>query len=199
MIEVPATAVTDPAWLSAQLDLATRLYPRADRPTLGVLWWYSASVVLLGPAVSGLDPALASVTLTLYSDGRLVDARSGSFDGQMGPRVREMLESAISSVSSVSGARARTLWAIATDSLANRMLWAGTPELASSLAAAVGPELPQPRYVEVAGRQFVRRVSCCLIYQGTNTAKCTSCPRQTPAERLARLTQAAGIVPGQTS
>ena len=39
--------------------------------------------------------------------------------------VREMLTAAISSVASVSGARSRQLWAITTDSLANRLLWAG--------------------------------------------------------------------------
>jgi hypothetical protein len=193
MIEVPATAIADPGWLESQLDAAKRLYERADRPTLGILWWYSASTVLLGPAVSSCDPALASVRLTVHPDGRLVDARSAVFTGDMGPRVRQMLISAIGSVSSASGARERTLWAITTDSLANRLLWAGKPELAVPFAASVGPELPRPRYVEVAGRQFVRRVSCCLIYQGTRTTKCTSCPRQTPEERLTRLTRAASI------
>jgi hypothetical protein len=186
MISVSASAIEDPTWLDAQLTLASRLYPLGTRPVLGVLWWYSASTVLLGPVVAGQDPALKSITVTLHPDGRLVDARSAAFTGQAGPRLREALDTAISSVSAVSGARARTLWAIATDSLANRMLWAGTPALAAPLADAV-PELPTPRYVEVGGRQFVRRVSCCLIYQGTSTSKCVSCPRQTPEERMARL------------
>jgi hypothetical protein len=186
MIRVSASAIEDPSWLDAQLALSARLYPLGTRPVLGVLWWYSASTVLLGPVVSGQDPALKSITMTLRSDGRLVDAQSSAFNGEVGPRLREALDTAISSVSAVSGARARTLWAITTDSLANRMLWAGTPALAAPLAAAI-PELPAPRYVEVGGRQFVRRVSCCLVYQGTNTTKCVSCPRQTPEERMARL------------
>jgi hypothetical protein len=192
VIEVPATSLEDASWLDAQLTLASRLYPRATRPVLGVLWWYSASTVLLGPVVLGEDPALKAITLTLHTDGRLVDARSTAYTELAGPRLRETLVSAISTVSTVSGARARTLWAIATDSLANRLLWAGKSSLAVSLAAAVGPELPVPRYVEVGGRQFVRRVSCCLIYQGTNTDKCVSCPRQTPEARLARLAQQVG-------
>jgi len=192
VIEVPATCVEDSSWLAAQFGLAARLYSRATRPVLGVLWWYSASTVLLGPAVAGEDPALKAITLTLHTDGRLVDARSSAFDGEMGPRLRETLISAISSVSAVSGARARTLWAITTDSLANRLLWAGKSTQAVALASAVGPELPVPRYVEVGGRQFVRRVSCCLIYQGTSTTKCVSCPRQTPETRLNRLAQQVG-------
>jgi hypothetical protein len=187
MIEVPATSVTDPAWLSAQLSLSARRYPLGDRATLGVLWWYSASTVLLGPFVDGKDPALQAITLLLEADGRVLDARSGAFSGSAAPRVREMLTSAISSVAAVSGARARQLWAITTDSLANRLLWAGRTARAQDIAASIGPELPRPRYVEVNGREFVRRGSCCLIYQGVTTAKCTSCPRQKPAERLARL------------
>jgi hypothetical protein len=186
VIAVPATSVVDHEWLDTQLSLARGLYPRATRPVLGVLWWYSASSVLLGPVAAGEDPALASVTLVQQPDGRLVDARSVPYTGPPGPRMREMLTAAIAAVSAVSGARARTLWAIATDSLANRLLWAGRPESAGPLADAV-PEMPRPRYVEVKGQQFVRRVSCCLVYQGANAPKCVSCPRQTPETRLARL------------
>jgi hypothetical protein len=187
MIEVPATAVTDPAWLSAQLSLSTRRYPLGDRATLGVLWWYSASTVLLGPFVDGLNPSLEAITLLLEPDGRVLDARSGALSGSAASRVREMLTAAISSVAAVSGARSRQLWAITTDSLANRLLWAGRSSSAAGIAASIGPELPRPRYVEVNGREFVRRGSCCLIYQGTTIAKCTSCPRQTPRTRLERL------------
>jgi hypothetical protein len=183
--EVPATRILDPEWLSAQLSLASRLYPKASRTTLGVLWWYSASMVMLGPAVAGEDPALTSLTLVMHTDGRLVDARSRPFvsDG-----LRDMLAACIGAVSAVSGARERTLWAIATDSLANRLLWAGR----TGDVVDVGPELPAPRYVSVGGRLFVRRVSCCLIYQGTDVGKCVSCPRQTPSERMARLVQQVG-------
>ncbi|MET0233849.1 MAG: (2Fe-2S)-binding protein [Kibdelosporangium sp.] len=187
MIEVPATAVTDPSWLSAQLSLSAKRYPLGDQVTLGVLWWYSASTVLLGPFVDGKDPSLRAITLLLEADGRVLDARSPARHGDPVSGVRDMLTAAITSVSKVSGARARQLWAITTDSLANRLLWAGRPETAVDVAAAIGPELPRPRYVEVNGRQFVRRGSCCLIFQGVTTPKCTSCPRQTPETRLNRL------------
>ncbi|MET0136546.1 MAG: (2Fe-2S)-binding protein [Kibdelosporangium sp.] len=187
MIEISASAITDPDWLRAQLAISRRRYQLADQRALGVLWWYSASSVLLGPALSGLDPALSAVTLVLQPDGRVLDARSAPFDGDIAARVRGMLSASIDAVAAVSGARVRQLWAITTDSLANRLLWAGQTARAESLAAEIGPELPRPRYVRVGGRQFVRRGSCCLIYQATETPKCLSCPRQTPEERHARL------------
>ncbi|CAM3775390.1 (2Fe-2S)-binding protein [Kibdelosporangium persicum] len=192
MIEVPATAITDPGWLSEQLSLSAKRYPLGDRVTLGVLWWYSASSVLFGAVVEARDPALEAVTLLLERDGRVREARSPVFDGDLPARTHEMLTSAISSIATVSGARERQLWAIAADSLATRMLWAGKTSQAPDLAAAIGPELPAPRYVEVRGREFVRRVSCCLIYLGTSEQKCTSCPRQKPSERLDRLSRLVG-------
>lgn len=188
MSEVPAVLIEDRSWLDAQLGLTSSLYRRASRPVLGVLWWYSASSVLLGPAVSGQDPALSSMTIVVRPDGLLGDARSTPYTELVGPRLRAMLTSCVTSVSAVSGARQRTLWAITTDSLANRLLWAGRSSEAADFTV---PEMPAPRYVEVRGRQFVRRVSCCLIYQGTNAEKCVSCPRQTPADRMARLNQIA--------
>lgn len=193
MIEVPGTLVEDTGWLAGQLALSARRYPLGDRVTLGVLWWYSASSVLFGPVVDGRDPALDVVTLLMEPDGRVLDARAPLFDGDLPARAHGMLTSAIATVAQVSGARERHLWAIATDSLATRMLWAGKAADAAGLAAAIGPELPSPRYVELGGRQFVRRGSCCLIYLGSSSEeKCTSCPRQTPAARLARLSRLVG-------
>lgn len=188
---VPATLITDPGWLDAQLVATARWYRHDHRPTIGVLWWYSASSVLLGPPVESFDPGLDCVTLDVRPDARILDARSDTVltdAGKLGRRLEEMLSTCIDAVAKASGASARALWAIATDSLANRVLWAGgTPADADRLAAAVGPALPTPRFVEVSGRLIVRRASCCLIYEAPNTEKCTSCPRQTPAERLRRL------------
>jgi hypothetical protein len=189
----------DPGWLGAQLAATARRYRHDVRPTIGVLWWYSASSVLLGPPVESLvatgvaaDPALARLTLEVDADGRLLDATSDSLLDQdltvVGARLRGMLSACVDAVATGTGASERALWAIATDSLANRVLWAGgSPSVAETLAAEVGPELPMPRYVEVSGRLVVRRASCCLIYQAPGLPKCTSCPRQTPAERLRRL------------
>lgn len=189
---MPASAITVAGWLDAQLDAAARRYRLARRPALGVLWWYSASSVLLGPPVEGFDPALDSVTLYLHSDGRILDARSDSLLGndvaKLGRRLEEALSVCVDAVVRCTGAAPRALWAIATDSLANRVLWAGLPPVAAErLAAAVGSTLPAPRYLSVGGRLVVRRASCCLIYEAPEQAKCTSCPRQTPEERLRRL------------
>jgi hypothetical protein len=196
---VPAAAITDPAWLAAQLDATATLYRTRDREISGVLWWYSASSVLLGACVETLvrtgvavDPRLAAGTLYVHADGRVLDARSTAIAGDgpevLGPLLRSTLDEAVRAVAALSGARERALWAIATDSLANRMLWAGAaPGLTAALADAVGPELPSPRFAEAGGRTVVRRASCCLIYLTPGNAKCTSCPRQRPEERRRRL------------
>ncbi|HEU5110405.1 MAG TPA: (2Fe-2S)-binding protein [Micromonosporaceae bacterium] len=193
---VPASWITDAAWLDRQIDAAGRRYRLARRPALGVLWWYSASSVLLGPPVESLagpgavaDPDLAGITLFVHPDGRILDARSESaLHGDFGPRLAGMLSASIGAVATVTGAARRALWAIATDALANRVLWAGgSPEVAERIAASVGPVLPVPRYVEVSGRLVVRRASCCLVYEAPGIGKCTSCPRQTPEDRFRRL------------
>jgi hypothetical protein len=158
-----------------------------------MLWWYSASSVLLGPTVESLlitgvalDPT--SVTLYLHPDGRVLSAVATELCTDPGERLRKVLAEAIGSVSAVTGAADRALWAIATDSLANRVLWAGGgPSDAVTLAESVGPELPTPRFVHVGGRTVVRRASCCLLYETPGNEKCVSCPRQHPTDRLRRL------------
>ncbi|HKS43964.1 MAG TPA: (2Fe-2S)-binding protein [Amycolatopsis sp.] len=202
MSAVPATAITDPAWLRAQLGLAARRYGCAPAGVLGTIWWYSASSVLVAPTLEALastgralDPALSSVTLDVTDDGRLLGARSGRpFDGsqdKLGKALGETLESAIAGVEAVSGARSPALRAIATDSIANRLLFSGAPERAEPLIAAIGQRMPRPRYVLIGSNRVVRRASCCLIYQ-VGLPKCTSCPRQHPADRDRRLRTALG-------
>jgi ferric iron reductase protein FhuF len=197
---VPATAITDPEWIRAQLTAAGRRYRLDRRPTIGVLWWYSASSVLLGPPVESLvrtgaaaDPSLSAMTLLVEPDGRMLDARSDSVlcRDKLGTALAETLGGCVAAVSGASGAPGRALWAIATDSLANRLLALGramgderrVTALAAPLAAAVGPPLPAPRYVDVAGARFTRRVSCCLLYRLPPEPLCTSCPRRPAAER----------------
>jgi hypothetical protein len=202
LIPVTASAVTDPHWLATQLAATTRRY-RLDRPpAIGVLWWYSASSVLLGPPVESLvtggrvaDPALDALTLFLHPDGRVLDARSAGVvdEAQLYQRLATALSAAVVAVAAASGAPEPALWAIATDSLANRVLWAGgSEEVARDLARAVG-SMPLPRYVSVAGTRVVRRASCCLIYQAPGERKCVSCPRQHPDERHRRLLGQLGV------
>lgn len=203
---MPASAIRDPGWVGAQLRATTARF-RLDGPAdAGVLWWYSASSVLLGPPVSSFvsardevaDPALDSVVLFLHPDGRVLDARSVAAvaTGELAPRLAATMATAITAVAAGSGAPEPALWAVATDSLANQVLWTGgSPDAAGELAAAVG-RLPVPRFVTVAGRPVVRRASCCLIYRSPGVAKCASCPRQHPTERDRRLRAALGVQPG---
>ena len=96
--------------------------------------------------------------------------------------------------------RERPLWAIATDSLAGRLLTLG--RAVGAVPAVTGLAGPAggggrgrpcrvPRYVDVDGARFVRRASCCLIYRLPGGPLCTSCPRRPPAERQRLLEDAA--------
>jgi hypothetical protein len=192
----PAEAIADPSWLSEQLNLCARRF-RVDARTAGVLWWYSVSSVLLGPAVESYvrggrvaSPALDTMTLFLHRDGRVLDARSSAVvDRDEAPE--QVAGLVATCVEAVAGVSARALWAIATDSLANRVLWAGGAQK-DALALAADERFPTPRIVDIAGRSVVRRVSCCLVYESPGQQKCVSCPRQRPDDRLRRLRAAFG-------
>ncbi|MGW3995077.1 (2Fe-2S)-binding protein [Amycolatopsis sp. NPDC004772] len=200
-----ATRLADAEWVRARIGGAAKLYGCARPEVLGTIWWYSLSSVLVAPAMEGLvagapvDPSLAAVELDLVADGRFLGARSTRpLDGGLpavGAALTDALGTAISTIAAVSGARERALGAIATDSIGNRLLWTPDPEramaLAEPLVAAIGLDLPKPRFVRVGRTPAVRRASCCLIYEVGNP-KCVSCPRQTPSEREARLRAALG-------
>ena len=195
-----AVAVTDPAWLADALAATAARFRLTGSVTTGVLWWYSISSVLLGPVAESYvlggrvaDPALASMTLFTQPDGRVLDARSSStVDASAAPeRVTAVVATCVDAVAKASGAAERALWAIATDSLANRVLWAGGSAV-HAVALAADDRFPVPRYVTVGGQAVVRRASCCLVYQSPGQQKCVSCPRQKPDDRLRRLRQALG-------
>lgn len=197
---VSAEAVTDPAWLADALSATTSRFRLTGAGTAGVLWWYSASSVLLGPVAESYvrggrvaDPALASMTLFLHPDGRVLDARSSStVDHAEAPaRTAAVVATCVDAVAKASAASTRALWAIATDSLANRVLWAGG-SAAHAVALAADERFPVPRYMTVGGQRAVRRASCCLVYEAPGQQKCVSCPRQKPDDRLRRLRQALG-------
>lgn len=198
---VSAEALTDPSWLADALS-ATASRFRLTRPaTAGVLWWYSASSVLLGPVTESYvkggrvaDPAPGSMTLFVHPDGRVLDARSSATvdRAEAADRVAGGVATCVSAVAAASRASERALWAIATDSLANRVLWAGGTS-AHAIALAADDRFPAPRYVEIGGQRAVRRASCCLVYEAPGQQKCVSCPRQAPDDRLRRLRAAFGV------
>jgi hypothetical protein len=196
---VSATAIADPSWLAEQLDMCARRF-RVGTRTSGVLWWYSASTVLLGPPAQTYvlggpvsAPALDAMTLSVHPDGRVLDARAaGTVPRAEAPaRVADLVATCVAHVAPASGAPERALWAIASDSLANRVLWAGGAE-ADAVAMAADRRLPPPRFTAVGGRGVVRRSSCCLVYESPGQHKCASCPRQRPHDRLRRLREMLG-------
>lgn len=154
-------------------------------------------------------PCESGVSVARESDGVHTDAREGGADESravgigapggssdpLGPAcvraLRETLATVIAPVAAVSGAGVPSLWAIAADAIGNRALDAGAPEAGARLAEEVGGKLPVPRFVNVGGRTFVRRISCCLVFEVPGCEMCTSCPKRPAAERKALLTNLA--------
>jgi ferric iron reductase protein FhuF len=200
-VAVPAAALADVDWTAVRLEALGARYASEDRRVLATVWWYSASSVLLTPVLAGLatglplSARLADTSVAVLAGGTPVAATSSAPGGDTAGEVRETLSAVVEAVAAAGGMRARPLWAIAADSLANRLLALGralgeehrVTALAAPLAAAVGPPLPVPRYVDVAGVRFTRRVSCCLLYRLPPEPLCTSCPRRPAAERQVLL------------
>lgn len=202
----PATRLADPAWTAEVLAHRAAAQGTPDRRVLATVWWYSVSSVLLTPPLAGLVtgiplsgrlPDLAVSVLRGLVPVAAVAAAPGS--GDLAGDLRQTLAAVVPAVAEAGGMRERPLWAIATDSLANRLLALGrvvgdvprVTALAAPLAAAVGAPLPLPRYEDVAGVRFVRRCSCCLLLRVPGGPVCTSCPRRPSAERLRLLAGAA--------
>jgi ferric iron reductase protein FhuF len=170
---LPATLLADPAWTAGRVAALGQRYRSDDRRVLATVWWYSASAVLLSPALAGqavsrpLSARLADTTLSALAGGTLVAATSVARGGDLAAELREALTAAVGAVAAAGGVRPRPLWAVAADSIGNRLLALGralgdvpgVTALAGPLAAAVGDPLPVPRYVDVDGVRFVRRVS----------------------------------------
>ena len=194
---VPAVLLADAEWTAERLAALGTRYASGDRRVLATVWWYSASTVLLTPPLAGLatglplSARLADTSVAVLAGGTPVAATSSAPGGDTAAELRETLAAVIDAVAVAGGTRPRPLWAIAANSLANRLLALGralgeerrVTGLAAPLAGAVGPPLPAPRYVDVAGVRFPRRVSCCLLYRLPPEPLCTSCPRRPAAER----------------
>lgn len=216
-VEVAGTWTADPSWLAEQIRLRGQLWNIDDQRVLATLWWYSASTVLITPSlaslvVSGtaLSPRLPDLVLHDTASNRLAGSHSTAVLGadidELGRELDGTLHAVITAVAGFTGGRQRPLWAIATDAIANRLLWAGqltdrvhdATALAAPLCAAIGAHLPAPRYLDLGqpARRFVRRSSCCLIYRVPGEALCTSCPRRPPAQRQVLLEAIAEMTGG---
>jgi ferric iron reductase protein FhuF len=175
------------------------------RRVAATVWWYSASTVLVTPALAGLvagiprSGRLADTSLVFRPDGLPVAAVSAAAGADLAAELRETLAAVVPAVAAAGAMRERPLWAIAADSIANQLLALGralgdvpaATAHAAPLAVAIGVPLPAPRYVDVKGARFTRRASCCLVVELPGGSLCTSCPRRPPGERHALLSQAA--------
>jgi ferric iron reductase protein FhuF len=211
---LPGSLLSDVSWLTERVDQIGRQLRCAERRTNATLWWYSASVVLLGPSVhalvmSGAGRELTTSTLrfALRFNGYLERVVPGpELDpgpAALGRHLDDALAQVIEPLARTGAVSERSLWAIAADSLATRVLAEVTvtpggtdqaPSIATAIAQAGSRLRPLPRYQDVQGRpdrpprRYVRRGSCCLLFRVPD-GLCISCPKQTPAERLERLQQ----------
>nr|WP_246214947.1 (2Fe-2S)-binding protein [Modestobacter muralis] len=205
-LAVPAVRLADPDWTAQVLGDRARRQRTTDRRVLATLWWYSASSVLLTPVLAGLvtgvrlSARLADTSVHLLAGHTPIAATATAGSGtDLADELRGSVAAVVTAVAEAGGMRERPLWAIATDSLANRLLALGravgdvdaVTALAGPLAAAVGEPLPAPRYVDVCGTRFTRRASCCLLDRVPHEVRCTSCPHRTPFERQVLLEDSA--------
>ncbi|WP_137722938.1 (2Fe-2S)-binding protein [Prescottella subtropica] len=199
---LPGRLLTDEAWLADRVADTGRRWDFPDDRINGTLWWYSASSTIVAASVKTLlatghapDPTPEHNRITLRDNGYLEALHSDRLLAsaeEYAPALRAAYAAVIAPLAAVSGAAPRALWAIASDSVAGRALDAGRETdrvddaCAAAAALASSPLLP-PRYVDLTGpaggRRFVRRSSCCLIYEVPGGGKCSSCPRRTPADR----------------
>ncbi|MFC7427195.1 (2Fe-2S)-binding protein [Nocardia tengchongensis] len=131
------------------------------------------------------------VTAAMASDDADTDTRSCCETAPVGHALRHTLSRVIPVVAEVSGAGVASLWAIVADAIGNRALDIGAEEAGALLARDVAGRLPVPRFQDVGGRTFVRRISCCLVFEVPGCTMCTSCPKRPAAEREVLLAEVA--------
>lgn len=196
---VPGRLLTDPAWISARIGEMSRAWGTDAARVGGTLWWCmvaSALVDQVTRAYAAGAPApvaaLDDLDCEVRPDGGVehVCFRSTGETAAVAAALRETLTAVIPQVAAVSGAGVPALWAVVADAIGNRALDAGAGEAGTRLAAEVGGRLPAPRFVTVGARTFVKRISCCLVYEVPSCQMCTSCPKRPAAERAALLAEA---------
>ncbi|RBO96335.1 FhuF-like iron-sulfur protein [Nocardia puris] len=199
---VPGGMLTEPTWLSARITEMGEAWGTAVPRVAGTLWWCMVASALVEPLARAYatgqlppEPALDRLDCEVRPDGGVERVRIPPVDAPDPARaaavLRETLAAVIPVVAAVSGAGVPSLWAVAADAMGNRALDAGDGSAGARLAEQVGGRLPVPRFVEVGGRTFLRRTSCCLVYEVDGCQMCTSCPKRPAAERTALLERAA--------
>jgi ferric iron reductase protein FhuF len=204
-VGLPVRELTDRDRLADVVAAHAEAYPGAPRGVVLTLWWYLASAVLTGPTAAG---ALVGVPLSGAIDDLELHVGAASMPAaavaralgpdDAGPALGATLGELIDTACATGRVRPRPLWAVAADSLANRLLTFGRArgevdhaiDLARDLLSSSGAPVPTPRFTCVAGARFLVRTSCCLLYRAT-AELCTSCPQRPAGERLKLLTRVA--------
>ncbi|MFI6043577.1 (2Fe-2S)-binding protein [Nocardia sp. NPDC051321] len=197
MNTVPGRTLTQPDWLAARIAEMGHSWGTTTPRIAGTLWWCmvaSALVERIARAYArderAVEPVLDNFDCEVRPDGgveRIQVLAEPDASTEPGAALRETLAAVIGPVAEVSGATVPALWAIVADAIGNRALDAGSPDAGTRLATQIGGKLPIPRFVEIGGRTFVKRISCCLVYEVPNCEMCTSCPKRPAAEREAML------------
>ncbi|PXX55594.1 FhuF-like iron-sulfur protein [Nocardia tenerifensis] len=194
---VPGRTLTRPDWLAARIAEMGRSWGTTSPRIAGTLWWCMVASALVEQVARAYahgeraaEPVLDRFDCEVRPDGgveRIHVLAGPDASAEPGAALRETLAAVIGPVAQVSGAGVPALWAIVADAVGNRALDAGSPDAGARLATEIGGKLPAPRFVEVGGRTFVKRISCCLVYEVPSCEMCTSCPKRPAAEREAML------------
>ncbi|MEU0543074.1 (2Fe-2S)-binding protein [Nocardia sp. NPDC005978] len=198
---VPGAELLNARWLGERIAAMGGSWGTGNTRVAGTLWWCMAASSLVAPVVGAYaagDPApdseLERISCEIRPDGgveRVFALGTVPADGNAGQILRHTLSRVIPVVAEVTGAGVASLWAIVADAIGNRALDLGDREAGARLARDVAGRLPVPRFSDVGARTFVRRISCCLVFEVSGCEMCTSCPKRPAAQREALLTELA--------
>ncbi|MGV9410480.1 (2Fe-2S)-binding protein [Nocardia sp. NPDC003693] len=198
---VPGTHLLDARWLGERIADMGVSWGTGNTRVAGTLWWCMAASSLVAPVVGAYaagDPApdtdIERISCEIRPDGgveRVFALGTVAADQQAGQVLRHTLSQVVPVVAEASGAGIASLWAIVADAIGNRALDLGDQEAGARLARDVAGRLPVPRFSDVGARTFVRRISCCLVFEVSGCEMCTSCPKRPAAQREALLSELA--------
>ncbi|MGV9661740.1 (2Fe-2S)-binding protein [Nocardia niigatensis] len=188
---VAAVAANRPAFDPALEHIALEIRP--DGGVERVLPQPHAYTVALGTAVLATSPAAETDSAAAVANCAHPESHTAACCATtpIGHALRHTLSRVIPVVAEVSGAGVPSLWAIVADAIGNRALDIGAADAGARLARDVAGRLPVPRFQDIGGRTFVRRISCCLVFEVPGCDMCTSCPKRPAPEREALLAEVA--------